>query len=1048
MKKISLLTLFILIIVFSPRTMGQDIDLLFTFVQSGDLQAVDKLLREGANINSQNPQGLTPLMIAVNNQDQQLINKLLEYDPILAVVDQKRKTPLHYAIDHGDLETFQLLITRFLNLDFQYNCKPLLLYAIEHNQLDMVKILLDKGASHRIADQNHKSTLLYAAEYSTKEMITLLVDRGLELYESRDALIQAGKKGDYELFTYLFIRGRDHLTSFEKSYLLDCVARVGQLEMVRFLIDQGVEPNQHNSKTNLVREAVKSNNPDLVKYVLDLGVSPNIQDTYHKTPIYYIQSAKVLDLLINHSVEFPEEAKQRLLISSILNDQKELFFKLITEIDNLNFDNGSISPLMAAATKEDYFFLSYLLLQGADPNYLNKKHESALFYATGNGQFYNVKILIHQGANMDLINQDGDNPLIFALKGFHSSFDSQGFRWLISYKKHPDHLRIAPLLMTNQSINQANKEGQSPLTLAAEKGYWDLVIAILKQSADYKKATYSLLVSVARSGNPKILHQLVQLGLNPTIENERGENPIIYSSCWEIHVAFSNYVSENKYLKQTLLKAAETGHDDLVSHLLDYYSLRLKPWWLTEALEQSSKKGQHKVIEAILQQEVYDQKQITNLFKDLVSAMLYTDSSRYQKSMEAFIKYGANPNITVSYSHTPLMIAVETENQALVDILIQAGADLDHETNNHDTALILAIQENRIGIATELIQHGAQVHRFSPQILSAVYDTGNNELLHYLVQNGLDLGAKDQYNHKPLLIHAIENKDRQLIDSIATQHTNRKIHLENLGNYDILETASYYDQQIFNQLFPLVADINQRYYGGQNILLYYINDLNAENIKFVLEQGIDINATDEWGDSGLLEAIKYGNIEGAKALIQAGADLAKKNNRGEDAWYLAEEKGFEEIITLIRKRLGLKRYYFDQVAANKQVNPEEIIFEKLIFHEGGGLGCNPSYSVEVDQHGYVRWSGDKFTKDFGKDRWLIPLTKVKELSDHLTEFGFQSYEYTGVFLATDFPSCQITVVYKNGEIKEIEHYFGDTGVEEELFTLEDQIREILTIDQP
>ncbi|GKT27072.1 ankyrin repeat domain-containing protein [Acidovorax sp. SUPP3334] len=59
-----------------------------------------------------------------------------------------------------------------------------------------------------------------------------------------------------------------------------------------------------------------------------------------------------------------------------------------------------------------------------------------------------------------------------------------------------------------------------------------------------------------------------------------------------------------------------------------------------------------------------------------------------------------------------------------------------------------------------------------------------------------------------------------------------------------------------------------------------INDDNHEMLKWLLENGADVNKKDGAGWTALHFACEYKSIESIKSLIQGGADVNSKNNLG------------------------------------------------------------------------------------------------------------------------------------------------------------------------
>ena len=67
-------------------------------------------------------------------------------------------------------------------------------------------------------------------------------------------------------------------------------------------------------------------------------------------------------------------------------------------------------------------------------------------------------------------------------------------------------------------------------------------------------------------------------------------------------------------------------------------------------------------------------------------------------------------------------------------------------------------------------------------------------------------------------------------------------------------------------------------------------------VKYLLEEGADINASYDAGSSALIVAAWHGHAPVVKYLLAAGADLGHKNRGGDDALVWASEHGHTDIV--------------------------------------------------------------------------------------------------------------------------------------------------------
>jgi ankyrin repeat protein len=66
---------------------------------------------------------------------------------------------------------------------------------------------------------------------------------------------------------------------------------------------------------------------------------------------------------------------------------------------------------------------------------------------------------------------------------------------------------------------------------------------------------------------------------------------------------------------------------------------------------------------------------------------------------------------------------------------------------------------------------------------------------------------------------------------------------------------------------------------------------DRETVRSALSRGMDVNSTDELGNTLLMIACHFGRREIASDLLEAGADIRRQNRAGDDALMLAALKG-------------------------------------------------------------------------------------------------------------------------------------------------------------
>ena len=118
------------------------------------------------------------------------------------------------------------------------------------------------------------------------------------------------------------------------------------------------------------------------------------------------------------------------------------------------------------------------------------------------------------------------------------------------------------------------------------------------------------------------------------------------------------------------------------------------------------------------------------------------------------------------------------------------------------------------------------------------------------------------------------------------------------------------------------GNINVKNERGLSLLHNAIIFNNQEAFELLLDNYIDINITDNYGDTPLMYAINSNKIGFAKNLLRHGADLYIKNKDGQTALYKACYLGREQMVYLLLELLDFNLYERD--------NKDETIFMALV----------------------------------------------------------------------------------------------------------------------
>lgn len=212
--KNKLLSLLLISVLFSVTSYGQK---LFKAVEDGRTNRVEKLLKNGEDLNAYAENGLFPLWRAAANNDYEVAVLLLENG---ANANQATKVPplnstsIAVPLQEGYLKMVKLLVEHGADVNLQgfRNFTPIRI-AAQNGHLEIVKYLAEQGADIDFKAMDGATPLEHAASKGHLDVVAYLVESGANV-DNVDAegdfpLGEAAKKGYTAIIEVLIGAGAD-----------------------------------------------------------------------------------------------------------------------------------------------------------------------------------------------------------------------------------------------------------------------------------------------------------------------------------------------------------------------------------------------------------------------------------------------------------------------------------------------------------------------------------------------------------------------------------------------------------------------------------------------------------------------------------------------------------------------------------------------------------------------------------------------------------------------------------------------------------------------
>ncbi|KAK1751560.1 ankyrin repeat-containing domain protein [Echria macrotheca] len=279
---------------------------------NGYLDATEILIQMGANIESMDMYGKTPLSCAAYNGHEAVVKLLLEKEAdIESGSGSGQTTPLSWAACNGHEAVVKLLLEKGAEIESKDGLgRTPLSWAAEDGYEAVVKLLLEKDAEIDSKDKDGRTPLSLAARNNREVVVKLLLEKGADIESkdrhSRTPLSRAAEKGREAVIKLLLEKGAE----IESKDILDMTplrwaAESGHEAVVKILLEKGaeIESKDEYGRTPLSWAADKGHEA-VIKLLLEKGAEIELKDISGRTPLSWAaenNNEVVVQLLKSHA---------------------------------------------------------------------------------------------------------------------------------------------------------------------------------------------------------------------------------------------------------------------------------------------------------------------------------------------------------------------------------------------------------------------------------------------------------------------------------------------------------------------------------------------------------------------------------------------------------------------------------------------------------------------------------------------------------------------------------------------------------------------------
>lgn len=623
---------------------------------------------------------------------------------------------IHFAARRGDIRALQRQLDRDINVDERdQQQKTPLMHAAEDNraQLNTLQLLIDRGADVNASCSTFQDTpLLLAAHSGRIDKVRFLLAQGANP-------------------RYVSPQGYTVITTLPGS------PDPAHLEILELLLRAGADPNVTSAYGETpLRNAIREGNFAAVRLLLEHGAD---RDSVQMTDLMWAialgsveQVAAEIRAGADLSARNDREMSPWLLSLQTGDfDKARLLWEQGAQLDDQ--DRSGHTPLMYAVMAQNAEMTAWLISLGASLNDTNFLDMTPLNLAAGMGAVDCAELLIAAGASLepphgDPVITNAASPAMVRTLVSHgadiNAVDGEGY-WLLRSAAEEGDYPFACELLDLGADPDATSTGATALHTAVLRDQLEIVTALLQHGADPNAYDVDSWTPLMYAGSLECVELLLAAGAEIGATDLCDDDVIQHHTDPEIiqrlQAAGASIETQPAALNSLLHTAASEGDLSLLNYLLEQHlNVNTPLQGGVTPLMTAAERGHTVVLERLLASgadlQACDEQGRTALF--------------YAAAPEAFLAFQLGLEHSAEAAKNDLLNELEdlpaeareifdeldfslnfgyqpSDDVTSLDLLLDAGADLEDRDSEGATPLLVACCCGRPARVERLIQRGA-----------------------------------------------------------------------------------------------------------------------------------------------------------------------------------------------------------------------------------------------------------------------------------------------------------------------------------------------------
>ncbi|XP_037909760.1 ankyrin repeat and KH domain-containing protein mask isoform X3 [Hermetia illucens] len=452
-------------------------------------------------------------------------------------------------------------------------------------------------------------------------------------------------------------------------------------------------------------------------------------------------------------------------------------------------------------------------------------------------------------------------------------------RTLIAACNDNDVTTVRQLLGKNSNIpiNESTEDGESLLSMACSAGYYELAQVLLAMSAaqveDKGQKECTPLMEAASAGHVDIIRLLISHNADVNAQCATGNTPLMFA-CAGGHV---------EAVKELLKHGANVEDQNENGH--------------TPLMEAAS--AGHVEVAKVLLEHGAGINTHSNEFKE--SALTLACYKGHLNMVRFLLQAGADQEHKTDEMHTALMEASMDGHVEVARLLLDSGAQVNMPTDSFESPLTLAACGGHVELATLLIERGANIEEVNDEGYTPLMEAareGHEDMVALLLSKGANINATTEETQETALTLACCGGFMEVAEFLIKQGAD----LELGASTPLMEAAQEGHTDLVRYLLENGANVHAQTQTGDTALTHACENGHTDAAEVLLYYGAELEHESEGGRTPLMKACRAGHLCTVKFLISKGADVNKQTtNNDQTALSLACAGGHQQVVELLLK---------------------------------------------------------------------------------------------------------------------------------------------------